>query len=67
MNLFFIFFSMFHKMMEGFKGLKKEMKNHGDSLVITFSGDKDKIAALEKKMKAMKELCCGEEGESCCA
>ncbi len=50
-----------------FKGLDCKVDNQGDKLVITIKGDKEKIAKMEKKMKAMKELCsCGEDGEECC-
>jgi hypothetical protein len=41
------------------------MGNKGDKLVITVTGDKEKISVLEKKMKALHELCDGEEG--CCS
>jgi|WetSurMetagenome_2_1015567.scaffolds.fasta_scaffold737937_2 hypothetical protein len=40
------------------KDLKTEIKNNGDKLVVTISGDKDKLAKLEKKLGAMKTLCC---------
>ncbi len=48
------------------KDLKHEMKNEGDTLSITFTGDKEKIATLEKKLKAMHTLCCDGEGDGCC-
>ena len=49
------------------KGLDFKMDNQGDKLVITIKGDKEKIAKMEKKMKAMRELCdCNEDGEECC-
>ena len=52
------------------KGLNCKMDNQGGQLVITIKRDKEKIAKMEKKMKAMHELCgCGEEnedGEGCC-
>jgi hypothetical protein len=52
-------------MMHFFKDLDYDMENKGDKLVITIKGDKEKIAKVEKKLKAMKDLCdCGEEG--CC-
>ena len=55
--------------MMGFcKDLKCELDNQGDSLVITIKGEADKIAKLERKINARKELCCGDgEGESCCS
>lgn len=44
------------------KDLKHEVKNSGDTLTITISGDTEKIANLEKKLNAVKELCCDDEG-----
>jgi len=34
------------------------MENLGDKLVITIKGDEKKIAMVERKLKALKELCC---------
>lgn len=50
------------------KDLDCKMENKGEELVITIKGDKEKLAKLERKLKAMKELCCGEgeEGHGCC-
>lgn len=49
------------------KGLDCKMENQGDKLVITIKGDKEKLVKLEKKMKAMREICCGDEdSEGCC-
>ena len=47
------------------QNLDCEMENQGDKLVITIKGDKDKIATAEKKLKAMKELCCGDDDCEC--
>lgn len=57
-------FNHLGKCCKGFKDLKSEIKNHGDKLVITISGDKKKLEELEKKLKAVHTLCC--EGEDCC-
>lgn len=46
-----------------------DMENKGDSIVITIKGEKEKLEKLERKLKAMRELCgCGEtdDGEGCC-
>ncbi len=48
-----------------FKDLECNMDNQGDKLVITLKGDKEKIAKVEKKLKALQELGCCEE-ECCC-
>ncbi|MFC1655603.1 hypothetical protein ACFL3C_01925 [Patescibacteria group bacterium] len=48
---------------EFFKDIKHDMVNEGDKLVITISGDKDKLAKIEKKIKAFHTLCCGDD---CC-
>lgn len=49
------------------KDLDCEMENQGEKLVITIKGDKEKIAIVEKKLKALKELCCCDcESEKCC-
>ncbi|NMB83966.1 hypothetical protein GYA28_01620 [Candidatus Roizmanbacteria bacterium] len=45
------------------------MENKGEDLVITIHGEKEKIVAVEKKLKALKELsgcCCGCDDDSCC-
>lgn len=51
------------------EGIKVTMENKGEELVITAKGSKETIASLEKKLKAVKELCdcgcCCEKG-SCC-
>ncbi len=53
------------QMMRNFlKNFTHTVENKGESLVITVKGEKEKIAGLEKKLKAIKELCCGEDG--CC-
>jgi hypothetical protein len=50
-----------------FKELDISTENKGDEIVISIKGDKDKLVVVEKKLKAMKELCCGDKGEfSCC-
>lgn len=47
-----------------FKGLETSIQNKGDELIITVKGDKEKLSSLEKKLGALKELCCG---EGCCS
>lgn len=47
------------------KDLECNMENQGDKLTITLKGDKEKIAQVEKKLKALQELCC-KDGENCC-
>jgi len=55
--------------MHHLKDLDVKMENKGGELLITIKGDKEKIAAVEKKLKAVKELCCGcgcgDEGHCC--
>lgn len=49
-------------------GLDFKMENQGKMLVITIKGDEEKLKIVEKKLKAMHELC-GEDcdcGCSCC-
>lgn len=46
------------------KGLDTSIQNKGDELLISVKGDKEKLAQLEKKLGALKELCCG---EGCCS
>jgi len=51
------------------KDLDCSLENKGEEIVITIKGDSKKLTRLEKKLKAMKELCgCGEEGgdDDCC-
>lgn len=47
-----------------FKNFSHSVENKGESLIITIKGEREKISALEKKLKALKELCGGEDG--CC-
>ncbi len=50
------------------KDLKVDMSNKGEELVVSIKGEKDKIAKVERKLKALKELsccCCGDD-EGCC-
>jgi len=55
----FIMFSHLHdRCKDCCEGLKHEIKNNGDKLVITISGDEAKLAKLEKKLGALKMLCC---------
>lgn len=51
-----------------FKDLDVDMKNEGKTLVITVKGDEEKIKKLEKKLKALKDLCDGDCdcGCGCC-
>lgn len=50
------------------KDAKVELTNKGEELVISVKSNKDHIASLEKKLKAMQELCCDDEccGNGCC-
>lgn len=48
------------------KDLDCNMENQGDKLVITIKGDEKKLAIVEKKLKALKELSCCCCGEECC-
>jgi hypothetical protein len=60
------FFRHMKKMHEQFD-IKKE--NKGDKLVITFSGKKDDVDKLDKKIDAMHVLfgdCCNGEESDCC-
>lgn len=45
------------------KDLDISVENKGEELVISVKGDKEKLSALEKKLGALKELCCG--GDCC--
>lgn len=52
------------------KGLDVKIENKGEELVIHVKGDKEKIAHVERKLGAVKELCCGrcdedEDGDCC--
>lgn len=43
------------------------MENKGDEILISIKGDKEKLSVVEKKLKALKELCCcGHDKESGC-
>jgi translation initiation factor 1 (eIF-1/SUI1) len=56
-----------HNMMEHLKDVKVEIENQGGKLVITLSGEPEKLQKLEKKLKALHELCGdGECGCACC-
>lgn len=53
------------------KGLDTSIENKGTELVISIKGDKEKLAMVEKKLGAIKELCCGgccdgNSGGGCC-
>lgn len=54
------------------KGLDTSVENKGDELIISVKGDKEKISQLERKLGALKELCCGggccsdESDKECC-
>ena len=51
------------------KGVKVTMENKGEELIITAKGSKEVLANLEKKLGAMKELCCdccGDKEDNCC-
>ena len=49
------------------KDFEIKMENKGEDLIIAVHGEKEKIAKLEKKLMALKELCCccGEEDCHC--
>ena len=49
-----------------FKDLDVKMENQGDKLVITVSGDKEKLKSVEKKFNAIKELCCSDDEDGYC-
>ena len=53
--------------MHHLKDLDVKMENKGEELVITVKGEKEKIAAVERKLKALKELCCccGDKDHCC--
>jgi hypothetical protein len=52
-----------------FEGVEVGMENKGEKLLITLTGTKEKVAVIEKKLNAMKELCsCGDDckgGDDC--
>lgn len=48
------------------KDLDVKLENKGDVLVITVKGEKEKLAMVEKKLKALKELCCCCDNDSHC-
>lgn len=45
-----------------FEDLDVKMENKGGEMIISVKGDKEKLASLEKKLKALKEL---HEGCNC--
>jgi len=45
------------------KGLDITVENKGAELIISIKGDKEKLAQVEKKLGALKELC--SEGGCC--
>ncbi len=49
-----------------FKDLDVKMENQGEKLIITVSGDKEQIKTVEKKLNAVKELCCDDNEGGCC-
>jgi len=46
------------------KDLDIDIKNSGDKLTVNITGPKDKLEIAEKKLGAMKTLCCDDGG--CC-
>lgn len=62
--------------MKFLKDAKFDITNKGEELVLSVKGTKVQISTLEKKLKAMQELCCddsccgggccGEKKEGCC-
>lgn len=60
--------SHMHFIKKFLRNFKTNIKNNGDNLTITFSGEPEKIEQLERKINAIKELCCcccEDEDESC--
>ena len=60
-----------HGIFRMFKDLKPTIENKGTKLVVTFEGNQEEIASLEKKIKALHTIheafgedCC--HGEDCC-
>jgi len=51
----------FSKLLEG---LDTSIENKGTELIISIKGDKEKLAHVEKKLGALKELC-GDSGCKC--
>lgn len=49
------------------KDLDIKMENKGEELVVTIHGKKENLAVVEKKLKALKELCCccGDDSHCC--
>jgi hypothetical protein len=62
---FIFYFNIMHNFKEHFKDIKVDMENQQGKLVITLSGDPEKLQKLEKKLKALYELC-GDE-DCCCS
>lgn len=56
---------MFHAGCAEFcKGLDCEIKNSGDKVTVSITGEKEKLSLVEKKLKALKTLC--GDGGGCC-
>ncbi len=53
-----------HGMFYFLKQFEHTIDNQGESLVITIKGEKEEIAKLERKLKAMHELM--DDCECCC-
>ena len=54
--------------LKNLKGLQYTIENKGEELIVTAKGSKESIKTLEKKLNAMKELCCdccSDEGGCC--
>lgn len=51
-------------MKEFLKKFKITTENQGEKYVVTFEGSKEDVTKMEEKYKAMKTLCCDDEG--CC-
>lgn len=48
------------------KNFDFNLNNKGEEIVISIKGEKDKLLILEKKLKAIKDLCGDEACCDCC-
>lgn len=50
------------------KDLDTKMENKGEELIISIHGKKEQLAVVEKKLLALKELCCDccSDDSQCC-
>jgi hypothetical protein len=56
------------KMKHFLKDVQVDMDNKGEEILISIKGDEKKLSMIEKKLKAMQELCgcCHGDEDSCC-